>query len=63
MSLTDAETGTEIASATLDAATDERRLVLTDIYRRQGAWHFRAVGQGYEHDLARLATDLGVEVG
>jgi DNA polymerase III subunit epsilon len=63
MSLTDAETGTEMASATLDAATEERTLVLADLYRRNGAWRFRAVGQGYEHDLARLATDLGVQVG
>jgi DNA polymerase-3 subunit epsilon len=63
LSLTDADNGTEIASATLDAATDERTLVLAEVYQRGSTWRFRAVGQGYEHGLAQLATDHGIVVG
>lgn len=62
LSLVDSDDGREVASATLDAATDERTLVLAEVYRRHDIWRFRAVGQGYEHDLARLATDHGVQV-
>jgi DNA polymerase-3 subunit epsilon len=48
--------------ATLDAATTEQSLILASFYRRAGRWRFRAVGQGYEHGLAELATGFGVEV-
>lgn len=51
LSLADGDTGTEIASATLDAATDERTLVIVDIYRRRDNWRIRAVGQGYDYGL------------
>ena len=44
------------ATATLDAATTERTLVLAEIYRRDGRWRVRAVGQGYDDGLAELAT-------
>ncbi|WP_326697642.1 TerD family protein [Streptomyces sp. NBC_01754] len=33
-----------------------------ELYRRDGAWKFRAVGQGYESGLAGLATDFGVDI-
>lgn len=46
----------------LDAATTEQSLLLARFYRRAGRWRFRAVGQGYEFGLARLATTFGVEV-
>lgn len=62
LSLTDSETGGEIASATLDAATEERSLVLADVYRRGGGWRFRAVGQGYEAPLKDLVVRHGVHV-
>lgn len=62
LSLTDADTGAEIASATLDAATDERSLVLAELYPRNDTWRFRAVGQGYEHALEQLVVDHGVVV-
>ncbi len=37
-------------------------LVCAEIYRRQGAWRLRAVGQGYSDGLAGLARDYGVDV-
>ena len=51
-----------IATAVLDAATTERSLILTEIYRRGTAWRCRAVGQGYDDGLADLATRYGVVV-
>ena len=33
-----------------------------EFYRRQGAWKFRAVGQGYGSGLEGLATDYGITV-
>ncbi|WP_460366500.1 TerD family protein [Actinocorallia lasiicapitis] len=55
-------TATPVAEATLDAATTEKTLILTEIYRREDLWRLRAVGQGYDHDLASLARSYGVDV-
>jgi DNA polymerase-3 subunit epsilon len=49
------------ASAVLDAATTERTMLLAEIYRRNGAWRLRAIGQGYDDGLAELAARYGVE--
>src|SRR5690606_19874834 len=43
-------------------ATTETAFVLGEFYRRQGAWKFRAVGQGYSSGLEGLATDYGITV-
>ncbi|RZL83117.1 MAG: 3'-5' exonuclease [Rhodococcus sp. (in: high G+C Gram-positive bacteria)] len=51
-----------IASFVLDAGTTERTMHFAEIYRRAGQWRLRAVGQGYEFDLATLATEHGVLV-
>jgi stress response protein SCP2 len=37
-------------------------LVLVELYRRQGAWKVRAVGQGYASGLAGIATTYGISV-
>lgn len=37
-------------------------LVYGELYRRDGGWRFRAVGQGYRDGLAGLARDFGVHV-
>jgi tellurite resistance protein TerA len=58
----DASTGTEIARYESQDATVETAFVLGELYRRQGNWKFRAVGQGYESGLAGLATDFGISV-
>ncbi|MBO1418779.1 TerD family protein, partial [Streptomyces sp. FH025] len=37
-------------------------LVAGELYRRGGAWKFRAIGQGYTSGLIGLATDFGITV-
>lgn len=51
-----------VAQATLDAATTERTLLLAEVYRRGPGWRVRAVGQGYDHQLASLARGFGVDI-
>ncbi|MEV0684319.1 TerD family protein [Nocardia sp. NPDC050378] len=46
---------------TADADT-ESAFVFGEVYRREGAWKVRAVGQGWESGLAGLATDFGVSI-
>ncbi|MGW7053662.1 TerD family protein [Streptomyces sp. NPDC054887] len=58
----DAANGTEIARFDSRDATVETAFVLGELYRRQGAWKFRAVGQGYETGLEGLARDFGISV-
>ncbi|WP_396449923.1 TerD family protein [Actinomadura sp.] len=58
----DAAGGTEVARFDSPGATTETAFVLGELYRRQGAWKFRAVGQGYDSGLAGLATDYGISV-
>ncbi|POM22672.1 General stress protein 16U [Actinomadura rubteroloni] len=58
----DAADGAEIARFDSAGATTETAYVLGELYRRQGAWKFRAVGQGYDSGLAGLATDFGISV-
>ncbi len=40
----------------------ETALVFAEVYRRNGEWKVRAIGQGYRNGLAGLATDYGVTV-
>ncbi|WP_433473413.1 TerD family protein [Spirillospora sp. CA-142024] len=58
----DAAAGTEVARFDSQGATSETAFVLGELYRRQGTWKFRAVGQGYDSGLAGLATDYGISV-
>ncbi|MFF3643493.1 TerD family protein [Streptomyces sp. NPDC002564] len=58
----DAAGGAEIARYDSADATVETAFVLGELYRRQGAWKFRAVGQGYGSGLEGLATDYGITV-
>ncbi|MFE2844994.1 TerD family protein [Streptomyces scopuliridis] len=58
----DATSGTEIARYESQDATVETAFLLGELYRRQGSWKFRAVGQGYGSGLAGLATDFGISV-
>jgi tellurite resistance protein TerA len=58
----DAGQGTEIARFDSKDATVETAFVLGEFYRRQGAWKFRAVGQGYGSGLEGLAKDYGITV-
>lgn len=40
----------------------EAALILAEIYKRNGAWKVRNVGQGFNGGLAQLATHLDVEI-
>ncbi|MFC8067962.1 TerD family protein [Streptomyces sp. NPDC057293] len=58
----DAARNTVVARFDKPGATVETAFVLGEFYRRQGAWKFRAVGQGYDSGLEGLATDYGISV-
>ncbi|MFE4545964.1 TerD family protein [Streptomyces sp. NPDC056785] len=52
--------GSEVASYTLTGLDSESAVVALELYRRQGAWKVRAVGQGYAGGLADLLADQGL---
>ncbi|WP_406153816.1 TerD domain-containing protein [Streptomyces anulatus] len=60
--VTDAASGAELARFDSTDATVETAFILGELYLRQGAWKFRAVGQGYSTGLEGLATDFGISV-
>ncbi|WNF25618.1 TerD family protein [Streptomyces sp. C11-1] len=60
--IADAAGGAELARFDSTDATVETAFILGELYLRQGAWKFRAVGQGYSTGLEGLATDFGISV-
>lgn len=54
--------GAELVRFDITDASSETAFVFGELYRRQGAWKFRAVGQGWTSGLAGLATDYGISV-
>ncbi|MEU9583205.1 TerD family protein [Streptomyces werraensis] len=52
--------GTEVASYTITGLDQETAVIALELYRRQGAWKVRAVGQGYAGGLAELLADQGL---
>lgn len=52
--------GGEIANFTLTGLDSESAVIALELYRRQGAWKVRAVGQGYAGGLAALFADQGL---
>jgi stress response protein SCP2 len=54
--------GAEVASFAPTGLGPETALLLVEVYRRQGAWKVRAVGQGYASGLEGIATDFGITV-
>ncbi|WP_329616922.1 TerD family protein [Streptomyces brevispora] len=53
--------GTEIATFTLTGLDTESAVAALELYRRQGGWKVRAVGQGYAGGLAAMLADQGVD--
>lgn len=45
-----------------DSST-ETAMIFGEMYRHDGGWKFKAVGQGFAGGLASLATNFGVNVG
>ncbi|WP_262702725.1 MULTISPECIES: TerD family protein [Streptomyces] len=55
--------GAEIASYTITDLDSESAVSALELYRRQGAWKVRAIGQGYAGGLAAMLHDQGLEQG
>lgn len=58
------ETGSEVVR--FDLAEDysiETAMVFGEVYRHNGEWKFRAVGQGYSGGLAAMCGQYGVQIG
>ncbi|WNI25395.1 TerD family protein [Streptomyces sp. ITFR-16] len=53
--------GGEIATFTLTGLDSESAVSALELYRRQGAWKVRAVGQGYAGGLAAMLADQGLD--
>jgi stress response protein SCP2 len=62
LEVTDAASGATVATFDIADATTETAFLFGEVYLRNGAWKFRAVGQGYASGLAGLATDFGISV-
>ncbi|MEW1959643.1 TerD family protein [Kineococcus sp. NPDC059986] len=55
--------GTEVVRYDLsEDASTETAMVFGEVYRYNGEWKFRAVGQGYASGLRGIAQDFGVDV-
>ncbi|GAA4946399.1 TerD family protein [Yinghuangia aomiensis] len=55
--------GNELARYDLtEDASSETAMIFGELYRYQGEWKFRAVGQGYASGLRGIALDFGVSV-
>jgi tellurite resistance protein TerA len=55
--------GQIVAQAQIDGqGRSESALILAECYRRQGAWKFRLIGQGFNGGLQPLAEHFGVEI-
>ncbi|MFB8243614.1 TerD family protein [Streptomyces sp. NPDC001046] len=55
--------GQELARYDLsEDASTETAMIFGEVYRYQGEWKFRAVGQGYASGLRGIALDFGVDV-
>ncbi|WP_016884979.1 MULTISPECIES: TerD family protein [unclassified Rhodococcus (in: high G+C Gram-positive bacteria)] len=59
----DRSTGNELVryDLTEDAST-ETAMTFGELYRHNGEWKFRAIGQGYASGLAGIARDYGVNI-
>ncbi|MFF9640388.1 TerD family protein [Kitasatospora aureofaciens] len=51
-----------LAEFAIEDAESVTALVAAELYRRNGSWKLRAIGQGYTSGLIGLATDFGITV-
>ncbi|MBF0623472.1 MAG: TerD family protein [Magnetococcales bacterium] len=57
------ETGKEIARYDLsEDYSTETAMIFGEVYRHNGDWKFRAVGQGYSGGLVAMCTQYGISV-
>ncbi len=63
LTLTVASGGNTVATFALDTkGASEAAMTLGEVYERNGAWKFRAVGQGFNGGLQPLAENFGVSI-
>ncbi len=56
--------GAELARYDLsEDASTETAMVFGEVYRADGGWKMRAIGQGFSSGLRGIATDYGVSIG
>jgi len=61
--IVDQDNGTEIVRFDLsEDAAPETCMIFSELYRHNGEWKFKAVGQGYASGLAGVAADFGVQL-
>lgn len=59
--IADADTGVEVARYDLsEDASTETAMLFGELYRHNGEWKFRAVGQGYQGGLASVCAQYGI---
>ncbi|MGW6700033.1 AIM24 family protein [Nocardia sp. NPDC055049] len=56
------ESGSTALTFSIPGLTTESGVVCVEIYRRNGAWKVRAIGQGYDDGLAGIASAYGVNL-
>lgn len=56
------ESGPTALTFPISGLTTESGVVCVEIYRRNGAWKVRAIGQGYDDGLAGIASAFGVNL-
>ncbi|MEU0136971.1 TerD family protein [Streptomyces sp. NPDC006296] len=54
--------GDHLVQFSVEDAGAVSAFIFGELYRRAGAWRFRAVGQGYASGLGGLARDFGVDI-
>ncbi|MEV6363818.1 TerD family protein, partial [Nocardia asteroides] len=54
--------GNQLFEYRIEGLNSESIVIALELYRRQGSWKVRAVGQGYSGGFAALVTDHGVQV-
>ena len=63
INIVNAGDGKEIARYDLsEDASTETAMVFAELYKRNGEWKFKAVGQGYAGGLAALCKNYGVNI-
>ncbi len=60
--IVDVDTNTEVARYDLsEDASTETAMIFGELYRNNGDWKFRAVGQGHTGGLASVCADYGIQ--
>ncbi|MFT3662429.1 MAG: TerD family protein [Gordonia sp. (in: high G+C Gram-positive bacteria)] len=57
-----AEPSQRLIVSGLTGLTEERALIVGEVYRHSSGWKIRAVGQGYRDGLAPLVSEFGIDV-